>query len=389
MTKLHMNYKDAFRALRLGFSAKKIWIMSQGLLVGFAGYALATYLAQVVSGNDFLTVWETHRLLPFLDPALGSFPWYAWVIHGAGALFFIASVLVSGTAVSKVTFEQLRGDEFYESKEAYRFAFRHLASVVFSPLMIIGFVAVIVVAGLLLSALGAIPYVGEILVGLLVLPALAASFFIVYLLIVLLCSLLIGPSVVGATKNDTFDTIFEVFSCVNEQPARLVLYVGTAAVLSKVGGMLFGLATSAAGRVGYFVLQAFTGHKVPDLMYNAAFYFQVSLPSWTPSIGRSALEQYANLVGLPQMYRVTDFVPLGWSYTVGALAAGASLYIIALLVAAYGCSVWYTANTLNYAVLAHKKDEKNILEVPEDEEELIEPVPQPAPAEPKPEQKQG
>jgi hypothetical protein len=33
--------------------------------------------------------------------------------------------------------------------------------------------------------------------------------------------------------------------------------------------------------------------------------------------------------------------------------------------------------TLNFAVLAYKKDEKNVLELPEDEEELIEPVPNP------------
>jgi hypothetical protein len=33
--------------------------------------------------------------------------------------------------------------------------------------------------------------------------------------------------------------------------------------------------------------------------------------------------------------------------------------------------------TLNFAVLAYKKDEKNVLDLPEDEEELIEPVPNP------------
>jgi len=31
--------------------------------------------------------------------------------------------------------------------------------------------------------------------------------------------------------------------------------------------------------------------------------------------------------------------------------------------------------TLNFAVLAYKKDEKNVLELPEDDEELIEPAP--------------
>ena len=50
MTKLHWNYKDIFRALRLGFSAKKVWMMSLGLLVGFAGYTILTYLAYAAAG---------------------------------------------------------------------------------------------------------------------------------------------------------------------------------------------------------------------------------------------------------------------------------------------------------------------------------------------------
>ena len=37
MTKLHWGYKDVFRALRLGFAAKKVWMTSLGLLIGFAG----------------------------------------------------------------------------------------------------------------------------------------------------------------------------------------------------------------------------------------------------------------------------------------------------------------------------------------------------------------
>jgi len=46
-------------------------------------------------------------------------------------------------------------------------------------------------------------------------------------------------------------------------------------------------------------------------------------------------------------------------------------------VAGYGLSVWFTGMTINFSVLAYKKDEKNVLELPEDEEELIEPVPNP------------
>ena len=374
MTRLHFNYKDIFRSLRLGFSAKKIWMMFMGLLIGFAGYAGLTYLAYLVAGYDLLTVWEASRLLPFPDALLYPFPWYAWVIYAVGGLFFVCTSLVAGTAVSKVTYEQLRGDEFYEAREAYKFALRHVSSVLASPLLLIGFVALVVVGGLILGLLGMIPYFGELLTGLMALPAFAASMFIVYLLVVLFFSLLLAPSVVGATKNDTFDTIFEVFSCVNEQPGRLVWYLATVAVLAKFGSFLLGMAASAAGRIGYAVLKLLMGGRMVDLMSNASFYFKVTLPHWCPEPVRMLLLGCADTMGLHQVYTPAAYVSINWSNDVGAVLLGVCFYVVALLVCAFGCSVWYSGTTLTYSVLAKKKDDKNVLELPEDEAELLEPV---------------
>ncbi len=375
MTKLHWNYKDVFRALRLGFSAKKVWMMSLGLLFGFAGYALLTYLAYVAAGTDLLTVWQMFRLLPFPSPLDYAFPWYSWVIYAVAVAWFLCAFLITGTAVSKVAYEQLRGDEFYESKEAFRFAFRNGSAVLASPLLILAFLALIVIFGLIFSLLGMIPVAGEIVVGLLAIIAFIASLFILYLLVVLLFSLLLGPSVVGATRSDTFDTLFEVFSCVNEQPARLVWYTAIVAALAKIGSVLLGLAASAAGRIGYVITGSFMGDKLADATANAAFYFKISLPDWWPPFLHQALVSLMNLYGLPEVYLPGDYLSVSWSGDIAALLLGVCYYLIALMVLGYGLSVWFTGMTLNFSVLAYKKDEKNVLELPEDEEELIEPVP--------------
>jgi hypothetical protein len=384
MTKLHWSYKDVFRALRLGFSAKKVWMMSLGLLVGFAGYTILTYVAYAAAGTDFLSVWQAFRLLPFPSPLDFGFPWYSWVIFAAAVVWFLCALLLAGTAVSKVAYEQLRGDEFYESKEAFRFAFKNSAAVLTSPLLILAFVALIVVFGLIFSLLGAIPAAGEIFVGLLAILAFVASLFIVYLLIVFAFALLLGPSVVGATHSDTFDTLFEVFSCVNEQPARLVWYTATIALLAKAGSLLLGLATSAAGRIGYAITGAFMGEKLADVMSNAAYYFKLAVPDWCPLWLQQAFIWVMDHYGLPQIYLPGDYVRLGWSHDIASLLLGVLFYLIAIMVVGYGLSVWFTGMTLNFAVLAYKKDEKNVLELPEDEEELIEPVPNPELADLKP-----
>lgn len=378
MTKLHFNYKDVFRSLRLGFSAKKIWVMSVGLLVGFAGYSFFSYLACLTAGADFLSLWENYRLLPFPNPQEILFPWFSWVIYGLGVVFFVTCVLVAGTAVSKILYEQLRGDEFYESREAYRFALRHLSSVLGSPLLILAFVAVIAVFGLLLGLLGRIPYLGEIIVGLLALPGLAASFFILYLLVVLFFCLLLTPSVVGTSRNDMFDTIFEVFSCVNEQPARLVLYTATSAVLAKLGFVVFGLATSVAARIGISIVGLVTGPKLGDVLSDAGYFLKIVLPSWVPEQLRLALLRYTELIGLPGTCEpvpsfYTPQAP-GWSGVVASLLLGICLYAAAIMVLAYSCSVWYSGCTLTFAVLVKKKDDKNLLEKPDEEQDLIEPI---------------
>jgi hypothetical protein len=377
MTKLHWSYKDVFRALRLGFSAKKVWMMSLGLLFGFAGYTILTYIAYAAAGTDFLTVWQTFRLLPFPSPVDYTFPWYSWIIFAAAVIWFLCVLLITGTAVSKVAYEQLRGDEFYESKEAFRFAFKNSAAVLTSPLLILAFVALIVVFGLIFSLLGAIPAVGEIIVGLLAVLAFVASLFIVYLLVVFVFSLLLGPSVVGATHSDTFDTLFEVFSCVNEQPARLVWYTATTVLLAKAGSFLLGLATSVAGRIGYAITGAFMGEKLADAIGNAAYYFKLAVPDWCPQLFHQTFLAETNLYGFPQIYLPGDYVALGWSQDVTSMLLGVLFYLIAIMVVGYGLSVWFTGTTINFAVLAYKKDEKNVLDLPEDDEELIEPVPNP------------
>lgn len=389
MTKLHFNYKDIFRALRLGFSAKKIWMSSVGLLFTFAGYAIITYLAYLAAGVDILSVWQMYRLLPFPSPLDYAFPWYAWVIYGIAIAYALVAFLITGTAVSKVAYEQLRGDEFFEAKEAFRFAFKNAAAVVTSPLLVLAFVALIVVLGLVLSAIGAIPVVGEILIALFAIFAFIAALFIVYLLVVFCFAIAMGPGVVGTTRSDTFDSLFEVFSCVNEQPARLTWYTAIVAFLSWVGCSLMSAAASCAGRIAAAVLGVFMGDKLADVIYNASFYYKISLPDWWPAALHQLFVTKMNLLGLSQAYMPGDYISISWANDIASLFLGVTFYAVTLIVVGYGCSVWFSGMTLNFAVLAQKKDEKNILEIPEDEEELIEPVPnealkdlKPKPAEP-------
>jgi len=56
MVKLNFNYKDIFRAGRLGFSAKKIWTGFVGLLLGLILFNLLAYAAFLVTPEDIFVV---------------------------------------------------------------------------------------------------------------------------------------------------------------------------------------------------------------------------------------------------------------------------------------------------------------------------------------------
>ncbi|MEO0079388.1 MAG: hypothetical protein ABIK44_01760 [candidate division WOR-3 bacterium] len=375
MTKLQFSSKDIFRSLRLGLSAKRVWIAFLGLLFGFAGYSGMTYLAYVSAGNDWLTVWELFRLLPFPRPSLFPWPWFSWLVFGAGVLWFLVVYLVTGTCLAKVVYESLRGDEFYSWQDGFRFALSNAGSVLLSPVLLLGFAGVLVLAGLCLSGLGRIPELGQVLVGLLALPAFFVCLFLVYLGIVLLVTFLLGPAVVGCQKSDVFDTLFETFSCVNEVPSRLAWCLLLTGFLAKLGLFLAGLVTSAAGRFGALVLRAFMGDSISDLLSNGSYYFLVTLPSrsWL-SLVRAVFVWMANLWGLPQVYRPGVYTGQGWGMVSGSALIGVVFYLVALLVLAYSMAVWFSGLTVSYLILTKVKDGRNLLEVREDESEPVTPA---------------
>ena len=182
MTKLHFNYKDIFRAFRFGFNAKNIWVAAQGLIVGWIGYTGITYLTHFLAKSNLGDIWSTFRLFP-MPGCFGT--WWLWLIWAVGLAWFIFVAMVAGITISKLTYERLRGDEFYEVKEAWKQGIKSAGSLLATPIMLAIFIGFLVAAGVILGLLGKIPFAGELIVGVLAVFAFAASLFIVYLLIVL------------------------------------------------------------------------------------------------------------------------------------------------------------------------------------------------------------
>lgn len=368
MTKLHFNFKDVFRAGRLGFSAKKMWVIFVGLFVAFIGYDILTYIAYFAAGFDFNSIWESFRLVP-MYPTDFSWPWFSWIIYLAGALWWICVNLIAGTAVSKITYEQLKGDEFFEIKEAVKFAMKNGKSAIAAPFVLILFIVSLVVMGLILALITRIPYFGQLFFALMAVPAFFVSIFIIYLLIVTVVSLLIGPSIVGATGNDTFDTLFESFSVVNDQPWRFIAYEFLLKVVMLIGVGVLGYFAAKAIFLGQDIIGVIvTKDKLDNLLINAAYYVKIVIPPFAPEAVHENFIKYLEFIGMPNLAFPPEYLEAfeTWAGAVSSFLLGIIYYFIVMGVAALAGATYWAGNTVIFTVLVKKKDDKNLLEIKEE-----------------------
>ncbi len=374
MTTLHFNYKDVFRAGRLGFSAKKIWLAFLGLLIAHVGYGILSYLAFIAGGIPIGEVWEIYRVVPMYPTGL---PWFSWIIWIIGFLWYLFSALFMGVAISKVTYEQLKGDEFFEIKEAIKFAMKSGRSTVLAPIVLALFMLALVVMGIILACITWVPYFGQLFFAVMSILAFAVCLFILYLAVVTVVSIVIGPAIVGATGNDTFDTLFESFSVVNDQPWRFIVYEALLIFVVLIGVGVLGFFSAKAIFLGHDVIGLIISpEKLNNLFSNAAHYVKIVVPPVLPESWHNLFGSYLQSIGMTNLLYPPDYLPAyeSWSGAITSFILGVVYYFIILFVKSLGAAMLWAGNTVIFTVLVKKKDDKNILEIKEEpfEEEKTE-----------------
>lgn len=363
MVKLHFNYKDIFRAGRLGFSAKKIWTGFLGLLLGLLIYNIFAYAGFLFSPDWSLSeIWQNYRLAPLPKVGGVSLSLLGWFLLGLGSLLSLVIGLLTSTAISKITIEQLRGDEFYESREAMKFALKNWKGVVLSPFTLAVFILLLLIGGLLMGLIGRIPFLGPLFIAFFSIPFIGAGIFVAYLVVVFLVSFIMGPPVVATTKSDTFDTLFEVFSIVNDQPWRLVLWKSLLLLVAFLGILFLGFFVDQGLSVTQWALSPFfMGRGDLSPMWHNGLSSLPRMPA-TILLIDNIVEFYAPSLFLPQ-----PFQPVNWTGAIGSFLFGVTFYFVALFVLSYGLAILSAGDTLIYTVLTKIKDDKNLLEVKEEE----------------------
>ncbi len=202
---IHRDYRDVFRGVRYGLSLKKAFFI----------YVLLVIPALVLS---LIAVKIPHG---------------EWLY-----LLLIFPYALLKLAISKMVFEQLKGDDFYPMGKALKFVLRnvkHYIAFLVVDIVLAGFFYLLFV---LLAFLGKVHF----LVGVLLLPVgLFVFAFMVYLLVGLVMSEGVGIPAIATQEYDAFDTLYESLSMFNSQVYRFVFYKLINLLQSVLVGAVIGL----------------------------------------------------------------------------------------------------------------------------------------------------
>ncbi|MCS7245015.1 MAG: hypothetical protein N2504_04090 [candidate division WOR-3 bacterium] len=193
---IHYNYKEIFRSLRFALSPKKLILL----------YPLS--------------------LLMYL--LLDSFNYVLFVLT---IIYYIFSKI----AISKITYEEIKGDYFYEMQKAIVFSAK-------SILRFFGFLLIIFISfSLLIILIFLLTLIAKLHIAILYLTfplILFLSILVIYLLLGTTLSETIGMACISTQNFDSFDVFFETFSMLNNQIYRVISYKITS-IITAVFGTIF------------------------------------------------------------------------------------------------------------------------------------------------------
>ncbi len=360
--KLHFDVRDIFRAPRLALSGKKIWIFLVANFIGYGAYFILNYLAFALAGQSFGETWAAQGLYPCLY--VTDAPWYACVLFWVGVIDWVITIYIGCTAVSRVTYKQLKGDEFYSSRDAWAYVKKHWHPVIYSSIsLLLILVFLFVIAGIL-GLIGKIPYVGEFLFVLPYLLYFFGSVFTIYTGIVLLVSLIYTPSIVATYEEDTMGTVWHNFSITWGQPWRMISYHFVLLPILLIGGYLF----SHFWMSGYSLINNVFGHDWlmgTKLMNIVGWASQAVHPEALCSlIGNNCSICNVCSTGCLSCGSILSASAMNVTGTeqIAAFILAIFLFLIMVSAVSYTMSIFAVGETLMFIILKNRTDNDNILE---------------------------
>ena len=358
--KLYFDVRDIFRSPRLALSGKKIWIFLKANLIGFAIYWIFSYIAILLSGTNFYDALNNFGLYPCIYGSENA-SLISYIIYWIGITVWVISIFFACTAVSRIIYKQLKGNDFYSVADARNFVKNHRYPIILSWISIILIAGFFSLGAIIFALIGKIPYIGELLFALLYIIYFFGSVFTVYTLIVFITSLIYSPAIVATLEEDTMGTVFQSYSITWSQPWRLVLYHLILLPILVIG-------------VTIFKWFWFAGYKLINVIFGADWLMSIKLHNivgWAtnlvnPQFGfcnsMKCTKTVENSVCQQTLLSFQDGTVLsGTEYIAGTIVA-LILFILLMSIVSYGLSILSVGETIMFTIFKKKSNDENILD---------------------------
>ena len=352
MASLYFDIRDLFSAVRMGWSGKKIWAGLCGLFIAYFVYSALVVVGYVMSGMTGSELLHTYGLFPGAAPdKVGGLP---AILHLVAMVVAAVVLFLTTSVMCKVTYQQLRGDDFYTLGEAFGFIRKHWGGVVFGPIACFALLVLFLVAGMIIGWLaGVIPAVGEIAFAIGFIPIFFAALVAVFIVFAIIASILLAPAIVGTVGEDALEVVIQSFSVCWSQPWRSALYLVWLGISVYVGTVILsGLMTLALGLIGW-ACGMFMDEKLVGMLQIAQGYL--------PSVDFSTpiLHAYPEMKTIwSDLAETQPNASVIWSGRI----LGIMLVMLTGVLLSYVQAAFASGTTLIYVILRKKKDDENMLE---------------------------
>ncbi|MEE8341816.1 MAG: hypothetical protein V3R52_06945 [Candidatus Neomarinimicrobiota bacterium] len=358
--KLYFDVRDIFRSPRLALSSKKIWIFLKANLIGFAVYWIFSYIAIVLSGTDFSDAIKLYGLYPCIY-SLENATLLSHLIYWIGIIFWTIQIFFACTAVSRMTYKQLKGNDFYSISEAKKFVKNHRYPIILSWITVLLIAVFFGVGAVIFALIGKIPFIGELLFALFYIFYFFGSVFTVYTLIVFFIAFIYSPAIIATLEEDTVGTVFQSYTITWSQPWRLVLYHLILLPMVVIGVTVF----------KWFWL---AGYKLINIIFGANWLMGEKLHKivgWATDLVNPKIElcqfisksdhgfdtiTHGGLLSLPDVVTLSNV-----EYTAGAIVS-IILFILFMSIVSYGLSILSVGETIIFTIFRKKSTDENVLD---------------------------
>ncbi len=368
-------FHDLITAPRKAFSFKRIGAIGFFMFMALAVYNLLNWLAAWVSAVSFQEGstrlglwWMKFGILP--DFRALNFPWYGQILEYMGFVLAFFLLMLGIYAASRVTFEELKGNFFFGTVDAIKSAFNNWKKVVFSPVLILFLAAAIIIGGLVEALIFKIPYFGEIFNSFIMFLIIPFTLIVLFIGIVGIISLRFTAPIAAVIEDDFFEVVYQLFSSVSSQPARLIGYSIYNSLQAIVGFFIWLWSLYQGFQIFYKVFAIVAGDKIFALVNNAYYYIQKLFPQWQ-MIDSSPLFAPLQWIATPSWQK-----PLSVSATMDFASYALTFILFLMLLAgvAYYFSILSVGDTLAYLIIRYKKDDEDLIKLAQEEEDFDEEV---------------